>query len=148
MENNNFEKVEFDYFSNSPSYLRMILEMLPECMVSTQKKHMIRTIYNNILNRSNENDIKEIAVISILFRDKLSTTSLDDIVRFVKYIYELYIEKMLSDVTNRGSIFDTLNDCMKLYVGYLSFNLLIISFEHFSGLSSSNLNIKSNEIIL
>lgn len=120
MENNNFEKVEFDYFSNSPSYLRMILEMLPECMVSTQKKHMIRTIYNNILNRSNENDIKEIAVISILFRDKLSTTSLDDIVRFVKYIYELYIEKMLSDVTNRGSIFDTLNDCMKLYVGYLS----------------------------
>ena len=121
MENKNFERVEYDYFTNSPSYVRMILEMLPECVMPTSEKVSIKNMYNSYLNSYDESEIKEIATVSLMFREKINNISLAQLITFAQRAYELYFEEMLVPGANRGIIFDKLNDSMKLFVDYSTY---------------------------
>ena len=121
MENKNIENVEYDYFSNSPSYVRTILDMLPENIVPTSKKRIIRDIYNRFLNISSENEIREITAISILFDKKIKNTRFDELLRLIKFTYEIYIERMLNKSCDCGMLFDQLKDSMRSYVDYQSY---------------------------
>ena len=121
MENKSFERVEYDYFTNSPSYVRMILEMLPECVMPTSEKVYIKNMYNSYLNSYDESEIKEIATVSLMFREKINNISLAQLITFAQRAYELYFEEMLVPGANRGIIFDKLNDSMKLFVDYSTY---------------------------
>ena len=121
MENKSFERVEYDYFTNSPSYVRMILEMLPECVMPTSEKVSIKNMYNSYLNSYDESEIKEIATVSLMFREKINNISLAQLITFAQRAYELYFEEMLVPGANRGIIFDKLNDSMKLFVDYSTY---------------------------
>ena len=122
MGKKNIENIEFDYYSKTPSYVRIIMDMFPESVVTPQKKMYMRSFYNSILNNSNANEIGEIITTSSMFIEKLRSTNLDEVYKFVEDVYELYIEKMMSDIANRGIIFDRLHDCICDFVGNLSLN--------------------------
>lgn len=118
MENNNISHINYDYYSNTSSYIKMILDMLPESRVSQEKKQVIKELYNYFLNRFDDEKIKEIAKVSALFREKISVSSLEEIVKFVDFVCENYLNKIVFDSVNREVIFDVMNDSVKVYVDY------------------------------
>ena len=50
MEKEILERVTYDYYLKAPSYLRYIMDMLPEKLISDEKKYIISRIYNNFTN--------------------------------------------------------------------------------------------------
>lgn len=118
MENNTLEKVTFDYYEKSPSYVKMINDMLPESKASNEKKLIIKELYNYYLNNSSEEKINEIVEISRLFREKIAITDVKLIALQVDYMYANFLDRFVFDTFNRGLIFDIMNDCVKLFVGY------------------------------
>ncbi len=78
MENNGFNTMQYDYYSNTQSYIKMILDILPESMISIEKKQVIKELYNFYLNRFSEEKIKEILAISSMFREKIAVSNLND----------------------------------------------------------------------
>ena len=120
MKNNVINNMSYDYYSNTPSYVKMILETLPESMVSPKKKQVVQELYNYFLNRYDNEKIKEITKISSLFREKISLSSLEETINFMKIIYNNYIDRIVFDSANRETVFNILNDNMKVYVGYFS----------------------------
>ena len=87
MDNNNFDKVMYDYYSNTSSYVKLIMDMMPESRASKEKKYVVKELYNYFLNRMDEEKIKEISIISNLFREQISISSLEDIAKIVDFIY-------------------------------------------------------------
>ena len=120
MENTMFNKIQYDYYSNTSSYVKMILDMLPESMASIQKKLVIKELYNYFLNHFDEEKIREISTISKLFREKISVSSLEDTANFVNFVCKNYLDKIVFDSANREIIFNIFNDSMKVYVGYFT----------------------------
>jgi hypothetical protein len=118
VKNMDFNKINYDYYSNTSSYIKMILEVLPESMVSTGKKQVVKELFNFYMNRFGEEKIKEISAISSMFREKIAVSNLDDIARHVEFLYVTFIEGIIYDSANREMLFDTLNETMKAYVGY------------------------------
>ena len=120
MGNKEFEKISYDYFSNTSSYVKMVLDMLPDNEVSIEKKQIIKELYNYFLNQFDENKIKEISLVSSMFREKMESSSLEDAKRYAKVIYTYFLDKIIFDSINRKQIFNIMNDSMKVYVGYFS----------------------------
>ena len=118
--NKEFDNITFDYYSNTASYVKMIVEMLPEGKVSSTKKWVIKEIYNFFLNHFNADKKNEIACISGMFREKISISNMEDIAKYADYIYSNFIENIIFDSINREKIFDIMNESMKVYVGYYS----------------------------
>ena len=120
MEKKDFDSISYDYYSNTSSYVKLILDMLPESKFSMQKKQAFKELYNYFLNHYDDEKINEISVISSMFREKLSILSLDTIARDVEYICVTFLDKIIFDSTNRDKIFNIMNETMKVYVGYYS----------------------------
>ena len=120
MGNKEFENISYDYFSNTSSYVKMVLDMLPDNEVSIEKKQIIKELYNYFLNQFDENKIKEISLVSSMFREKMESSSLEDAKRYAKVIYTYFLDKIIFDSINRKQIFNIMNDSMKVYVGYFS----------------------------
>ncbi len=120
MENKDFNSVSYDYFSNTSSYVKTILDMLPESKVSMEKKIIIKELYNYFLNQFDEEKIKEIATISSMFREKIALSSLEATARHAEYMYVNFLDKIIFDSINRERIFDIMNESMKVYVEYFT----------------------------
>ena len=120
MINNDFDSIRYDYYKNTSSYVKMILDMLPESKVSFEKKQIIKELYNYFMNSFTEEKIKEISTISALFREKVAVSSLESVARNAEYIYVNFLDKIIFDSINRNRFFDIMNECMKVYVGYYS----------------------------
>ena len=120
MEKMNFDSLYYDYYSNTSSYVKMILDMLPEGKVSNAKKQVIKELYNYFLNNYDSEKIKEIARVSAMFREIIAISNLESVARHVEYIYVTFLDRIIFDSTNRDKIFDIMNESMKVYVGYYS----------------------------
>ncbi len=120
MINTNFDSIRYNYYANSSSYVKMILDMLPESKVSAEKKQIIKELYNYFMSNFTEDKIKEIATVSAMFREKVAVSSLDSITKNAEYIYVNFLDKIIFDSINRNKYFDIMNECMKVYVGYYS----------------------------
>lgn len=120
MENKDFNNVQYDYYSNNASYVKMIMDMIPENKVKNLKRQIIKDLYNYLLNNMNERKISEIISVSSMFREKISVSDLESIARHVEYIYVTFLDRIIFDSTNREKIFDIMNESMKVYVGYYS----------------------------
>ena len=118
MKNKDFDSIYYDYYSNTTSYVKMILDMLPESKVSNEKKQIIKEIYNFILNNSKKEKVAEIANISALYREKLEVLSIEAIARHVDYMYDIFLNNLMFDSSNRGKVFDIMNESMKVFVGF------------------------------
>ena len=118
MESEVIGKVSFDYYLKSPSYIKMIVDMLPDSKASIEKKYIIRELYNYYMNHTNEEKISEITKISSLFREKVAITDLNTIARQVDYLYSNFLNRIIFDSINRGKIFEIMNECVKVFVGY------------------------------
>ena len=118
MESRDFNKISYDYYTKTSSYVKMIMDMLPENRVDNIKKSIIQELYNFILAHSNDEKINDVIQVSSLYREKLSLTDINTIARYAEYIYTNFLEKMIFDSINRNRIFDIMNECMKVYVGY------------------------------
>ena len=118
MENKKFENISFDYYANTPSYVKMIVDMLPESVASNEKKSIIIMLYNFYLNHIDKDKVKEIIMISGLFREKISLSDLNTIARQVEFIYSNFLERIIFNSINRDKIFETMNECVKVFVDY------------------------------
>ena len=123
MENNGFERVLFDYYDMTPSYVKMVVDMIPESKISNDKKYIIKEIYNFYLNNvASEEKINEVIEVSKMFRERLITTDMQTIALQVNYIYEFFLNKLIFDSFNRDVTLDTMNDNIKLFSGYYEKN--------------------------
>ena len=104
MENMEFDKISFDYYNNAPSYIKMIVDMLPESKLSNEKKVIIRDLYNYYLATSNDAKINEIIKVSRLFREKIALSDLNSIAKQVDYIYATFFNKIIFDSINRQAV--------------------------------------------
>ena len=109
------ESLSFDYYEKSPSYVKMVSDMLPENKISNEKKLIIKKIYNDYLNNLDEEKITDFIEVSRLFIEKLSMTDTNSIALQVDYIN---FNRIIFDTFNRELVFDIMNECMKLFVGY------------------------------
>ena len=112
------ESLSFDYYEKSPSYVKMVSDMLPENKISNEKKLIIKKIYNDYLNNLDEEKITEFIDVSRLFIEKLSMTDTNSIALQVDYINSNFFNRIIFDTFNRELVFDIMNECMKLFVGY------------------------------
>ena len=111
-------KVSFDYYRKAPSYLKIIIDMLPESMISEEKKYIVSEIYNFYLNHATEDKIKDMITISGMFKEKLFLTDHTNILKQVEYIYTNFINRIIFDSINRAKLFDIMNENIKVFVGY------------------------------
>lgn len=118
MENKDFNNISFNYYLNTSSYVKTILDILPEKKVSNRKKALIMEIYNYLLNNLSEEELNTIVTVSERFNERLVNSSNNEIMMQVNYIYENFLEKMLFDSYNRKRYFDIMNECIKVYTGY------------------------------
>ena len=115
MENKTLDNVEFDYYLNTPSYVKMIVDMLPE--VSNQMKQVVRELYNYYMNRFDGSKINEIVNISSKYEDKLSSSNLEMASKYAEFIYENFINQFVFDQAHRLEIFDVMHENVRLHVG-------------------------------
>lgn len=118
MENKEIEKVSFDYYRKSPSYLKTIVDMIPESMMSIEKRNIIGEIYNYYLNHASKEKIDEIIMTSRLFREKLALVNHNIIVDFVRFVNNYFINNIIFNSINRDILLDILNENVKTFAGY------------------------------
>ena len=117
MEKEILERVTYDYYLKAPSYLRYIMDMLPEKLISDEKKYIISRIYNDYLNHAPEEKVRETIKISSMFREKLSVSNMNDIAKFVDYIHSFYLNRIIFETTNRDKFFDNITENVKVFTG-------------------------------
>ena len=118
MNNNTFENISFNFYSNTTSYVKTILDVLPETQTSKEKKAIIAEIYNYLLNGLNRDKLNEVVKVSEMFNERLVIAPKEEIMMQVQYIYKNFLEKMIFDSYNREIYFSIMNECVKAYVGY------------------------------
>ena len=114
MKNNDFENISYNYYLNTTSYVKTILDFLPDEQVSKEKKAIIMEIYNYLLNGVNKEELSDIIKVSEKFNDQLITMSNQDIMIQVEFIYRNFLDKMVFDSYNRKKYLDNMNECVKL----------------------------------
>ncbi len=118
MEIDNFNDLSFNYYVNTSSYVKTILDILPEEKISKKKKAIIIEIFNYIMSNISEDEINEVMVVSNLFNQKLELLSNKEIMFQLEYLYRNFLEKMLFDSYNRMTYFSIMNECVKVFAGY------------------------------
>ena len=119
MDNFELESIAFDYYDNAPSYVKMIVDMLPESKMSNDKKYIVKELYNFYLNHSSDDKIEDVISASRLFREKITIADFDSLVNFVNYIHNIFLDHIIfGSMDDRCVIFDTMNENIKLYSGY------------------------------
>lgn len=141
MDNKDIEKVLFNYFLNTTSYVKTVLDFLSEEEVSKEKKAYIVEMFNYIFNSLNKEELMDVVKISNLFQEKLSLMSHNEAKIEALYIYKNFFEKMLFDSYNRGIYFSILNECIKVSVGYYQV-LNDSNFYQINDNAVSNIHIK------
>lgn len=141
MENNNFENIYFDYYTNG-SYVKTILSLLPNDKDTLQNKSIIKLLYNYILN--NVDDVKrmEISYVSSLFNNQISLLSSEETYKQAEYLYNNFLKKMIYDSINREKFFDIMNECVKVFVGFYS------EYQDISINSVEGIKIKKRQYLL
>lgn len=142
MEINNFDDISFNYYLNTTSYVKTILDILPEKKVSKEKKALIMEIYNYILSNLSENELSNIVIVSEKFNEKLTYCSNQEIMLQVEYLYKNFLEKMLFDSCNRKIYFDIMNECVKVYTGYYQEYSNNNNYYEFNDNAISNIRIR------
>ncbi len=126
MTNVDFDNVYFDYYNNTPSYVREILNLLGD-EVSDLDKLVIPAIYNFILNTYPIERKREVLYVSGMFLEKMELVPREEIVEQARYIYRTILKKMVFDMTNRERFFKIMNENVKIYVEYYSEKELLTS---------------------
>ena len=124
--NADFSNMHYDYYNNTPSYVKEIIDLLSE-EVSDTEKMIIPAIYNYILNNVQIEKKREVITVSRMFADKMEFTSCEEIADQARYIYRNFLKKMVFDMTNRERFFVIMNECIKVYVEYYSEKELLTS---------------------
>ena len=118
MEKKDLNDISYDYYTNTISYVKMILNNMNNIDNIEEIKYIIKAIYNFLLSDFNNEKIEEICTVSLLFESKLSKLPKNESKRIINYIYKNYIEKMIFDYYGRNEIFEEMNENIKSYVGY------------------------------
>ena len=126
MTNVDFDNVYFDYYNNTPSYVREMLNLLGD-EVSDLDKLVVPAIYNFILNTYPIERKREVLYVSGMFIEKMELVPREEIVEQARYIYRTILKKMVFDMTNRERFFKIMNENVKIYVEYYSEKELLTS---------------------
>ena len=121
MESMEFKKISFDYYNDAPSYIKLIIDMIPEKMMSNEKKMIIRDLYNFYMNQYSPEKIEQIVQISKLFRDKMELAVFGDmqsLAVFVESVKLVYFDRLIINASSRSEIFDELFNHIKVTSGF------------------------------
>ena len=118
MKNKNINDLLFDYFSNTKTYVRTILDILPEEEVPSRKKAIIIELFNCMLYTLSQEELKEIVNISRLYNEQIALKSSNEVLVQARFIYKNFLDKMLFDSSNRRLYFGIMNECIKVSADY------------------------------
>ncbi len=117
----------YDYYNGVPSYVKQIINVLPEGVVSNDVKEIIISIYNYMLNSASVAKKQEVVYVSSKFVEKMGLVPEEEILYQAGYIYNTFLKSMVHQMINRERIFNAMNECVKIYVGYYSEKEMLIS---------------------
>lgn len=117
MEIKTFESIEKDYYLNSPSFVKTIVDSLPEGMISEEKKQIVKMLYNYYMNRFDKEKVDEVINASVKYEDKAIASDYETLSRYTNYMYEFFIDSFVKDSYHRVEIFDVMLKNISLYVG-------------------------------
>ncbi len=130
MENTSFEKLYYDYYANTSSYVKKIVDLIPNDREYEDKKSAIQVIYNYLLNTAHQPERENISRLSYLFNEKMEYLPQEEVLKRTKYYFDTFFNSMIHDSINREKIFNILNDCIEVYVRYYpSYQGVTINFE-------------------
>ena len=113
MGNVRFEDITSDYYSDNSSYVKTVLDHLPECMITEGKKDFIDRVVNEMVKKMSEQERIQYRRISRKFNDILALSSEDNIMVYVTYIYKVHLEKLFaSTIEKRKYCFEKMNGCI------------------------------------
>ena len=115
---NNFGEKSFDYYNNTFSYVKMILNNISKNKEMNTEKDCLQKIYNFIMRDYNKIQIEEMCIVSLLFEAKMNKLNKYEAKNKMSFIYNNYLEKMIYDFYGRNDIFEEMNKYVKSYVGY------------------------------
>ena len=114
MESTNFESMAYDYYSNQPSYMRIIAD---RCNVPESKKQVIKFLYNYYMNRFEKDKVNAVISVSAKFEDKATSDDQEMINRYCGFMYEFYVNPFVKDSYHRVETFDILLQNISFNVG-------------------------------
>ena len=85
MENNSFENIYYDYFTNTSSYVKTIFDLLPRSEEVMRDKSIIRALYNYIMNNASDTKKIEVSYVSSMFYDEISLLSKEEAYKQAEY---------------------------------------------------------------
>ena len=114
------KKIESDYYTNTKSYIKTIIDLLPNGVITEEEKDAVKMLYNYFMHKADEKKRNEIKYISAAFCNKLNEMSDAEILLMVNYFYSYFIRNMIYDFVNRDKLFDVMNESIKVIVGFYS----------------------------
>ena len=98
----------YDYYLNLPSYVRMILDLLPEEIVSAEMRDVIKKQYNYTLGNLTTDRVKAIIDISDKFAVKVETDR-EISAKYADLAYLLFLKPMAFGEVNWAESLNKLN---------------------------------------
>ena len=119
MEEKKFESVKYDYYTNTSSYIKMILEELPESSFSYEKKQIVKDIFNHFMNEYNKTLAPEMNSVTGLYREVVDNNSKEVVANNVEFFRLRFLEPLIfAPIFNRLRIFIAMHEFIKVSVGY------------------------------
>ena len=112
MEREENKKIMFDYYTKAPSYIKMIVDMIPENGISSEKKYYISSIYNEYLNCLPGEKVREIIKVSCIFGERLDIINPSEVAKLVDFICSFYLNRIIFETVSRDKIFNSINWCI------------------------------------
>ena len=118
MDKEKLEDTLYDYYKETPSYVKTVIDKIPEGSISMEKISIIKYLYNKYLSELDAKKIEEIIETSRLFSAKLDNISPKSVSLQVEYIYRTFLDALVFNPYNRGLTFQVMNECVKVFSGY------------------------------
>ena len=116
MQSNTVENLLLDY-KDTASYVELILNILPEEVVPYSKKIIVMQILEGILTTLTEEEVAELKRVSAVFSESLSLMTDNEKLLRAKYLYDVFLEKMIFNSSYRKIYLRILHECIKTDAG-------------------------------
>ena len=118
MNTRNIDNMFYDYYSNTETYLKTILNILTEEQVSSDKRRVLIKQFNYEMGMLNEDELESIILASRLFSEKLALFPKEYAIYQALEIYNTFLQNMLFDSAHLKKYFDVMNECIKVKADY------------------------------
>lgn len=110
--------ISYDYYLETENYLKTLFKILPEEMVSNEKRYAIIKQFNYLMGELNKDELKNILISSRIYSEKMASIPTEYANFQAMYIYNTFLDNMLFDSYHQKEYFLAMNECIKITAGF------------------------------